>query len=177
MRTSRSRTREPWCSTSRPETTVSAALNGIGLLGNIGQLSRVCFAAGTPLLTPDGAKPIEQFKVGDLLLSAPEDDPDGPVTARRVEEVFQRIGRVVELCVGGQTIRTTHEHPFYVEGKGWKQAAALSAGDLLRSHDGKTLPVECVTDTNDDVTVYNMPSRSIIRTSRGVLSGGFQFGA
>ena len=101
-----------------------AALNGIGLLGNIGQLSRVCFAAGTPLLTPDGAKPIEQFKVGDLLLSAPEDDPDGPVTARRVEEVFQRIGRVVELCVGGQTIRTTHEHPFYVEGKGWKQAAA-----------------------------------------------------
>ena len=35
-------------------------------------------------------------------------------------------------------------------------SVALSAGDLLRSHDGKTLPVESVTDTNDDVTVYNM---------------------
>ena len=46
---------------------------------------------------------------------------------------------MVDLCVGGKTIRTTHEHPFYVVGKGWKQAAAPLAGDLLRSHDGKTL--------------------------------------
>ena len=49
-----------------------AAFNGLGLLGNVSQLSRSCFAAGTPLLTPEGSKPIEQFKVGDLLLSAAE---------------------------------------------------------------------------------------------------------
>ncbi len=28
-----------------------------------------CFVAGTPLLTPEGSKPIEQFREGDLLLS------------------------------------------------------------------------------------------------------------
>jgi hypothetical protein len=53
-----------------------AGLNGLGLLGNLGQFLRPCFAAGTPLMTPTGSKPIEQFKPGDLVLSAPEDDPD-----------------------------------------------------------------------------------------------------
>ena len=102
--------------------------------------STTVFAAGTPLLTPDGAKPIEEFKVGDLVLSAPEDDPNGPVAARRVEKVFQRLARIVELRVGGQAIRTTHEHPFYVQGKGWTKAAALSAGDLLKSNEGHWVP-------------------------------------
>ena len=32
-------------------------------------LFNTCFAAGTPLLTPEGSKPIEQFAVGDLLLA------------------------------------------------------------------------------------------------------------
>jgi hypothetical protein len=119
-------------------------------------LLNACFAAGTPLLTPDGAKPIEQFKVGDLVLSAPEENPDAPVAPRRVEKVFQRLARIVELRVGGQTIRTTHEHPFYVQGKGWTKAAALSAGDLLKSIDGSWTAVESLGDTNEDVAVYNL---------------------
>jgi hypothetical protein len=132
------------------------AAAGLGLADADVCLSNACFAAGTPLLTPDGAKPIEQFKVGDLVLSAPEDDPDGPVAPRRVEKVFQRLARIVELRVGGQTIRTTHEHPFYVQGKGWEKAAALSAGDLLKSRDGSWTAVESLNDTNQDTTVYNL---------------------
>ena len=31
-----------------------------------------CFAAGTPLLTPEGYKPVEQFRAGDWVLAAPE---------------------------------------------------------------------------------------------------------
>jgi intein/homing endonuclease len=53
-------------------------------------------------------------------------------------------------------IRTTHEHPFYVEGRGWLQAAALSPGDLLQSHDGQRLPVESLVEANQDVPVYNL---------------------
>ncbi len=141
---------------------VSAGLNALGFAGNVFQVLRPCFAAGTPLLTPTGAKPIEQFQPGDLVLSAPDNDPEAPVVAKRVEEVFQRgIGRLIELRVGGQTIRTTHEHPFYVDskalGKKWLAACALCPGDaLLRSHDGKWVPVESVSDTDEDVTVYNM---------------------
>ena len=96
----------------------------------------VCFAAGTPVLTPDGTKPIEQIKVGDLVLSAPEDDLDGPVQPRRVEEVFQRTSQIFEVRVAGQTIRTTHQHPFYVQDKGWTSAGSLTAGDLLRMRRG-----------------------------------------
>jgi hypothetical protein len=56
--------------------------------------SRACFAAGTPLRTPDGSKPIEDFRVGDWILSRDEFDPVGPVLSQRVEEVFVRTGRV-----------------------------------------------------------------------------------
>jgi hypothetical protein len=98
----------------------------------------------------------ENKKFGDLVLSAPENDPTGPVTARRVEEVFQRMSRLMEIRVGGRTIQTTHEHPFYVEGKGWKQACALQPGDLLKSHAGAFTPVESLRDTELDVPVYNM---------------------
>ncbi len=78
-------------------------------------MAQPCFAAGTPLLTPNGAKAIEDIKVGDLVLSAPEDDPSAPVAARRVEEVFERSSPLFELHVGGKLIRTTAEHPFYVQ--------------------------------------------------------------
>ena len=33
-------------------------------------------------------------------------------------------------------LRTTDEHPFWVEGRGWVQASALAAGDKLRPYTG-----------------------------------------
>lgn len=42
---------------------------------------------------------------------------------------FQRLGRILVLRVGGQEIRTTAEHPFWVWGKGWTASAALQVGD------------------------------------------------
>ena len=134
----------------------SAAMDAVGLLGNVSQMLRACFAAGTPLLTPDGWKPIEDFREGDLLLSASEDDPAGPIEPRRVEEIFTRVSAVVELRVCGQSIRTTAEHPFYVQGKGWTAAAELASGDLFRSHDGRWNPVESINPTGEVTTVYNM---------------------
>jgi hypothetical protein len=40
---------------------------------------RACFARGTHLLTPDGSKAIEELRVGDVILSRDENDPNGPV--------------------------------------------------------------------------------------------------
>ena len=48
-----------------------------------------CFAAGTPLLTPDGSKLIEEFKPGDWILARPEGDPEATPIPKMVEEVFQ----------------------------------------------------------------------------------------
>ena len=155
----------------------SAALDALGLMGNVSQMLRACFAAGTPLLTPDGWKPIEDFRVGDLLLSASEDDPYGPIEPRRVEEIFQRLSAIVEVRVCGQSIRTTAEHPFYVQGKGWTAAALLTPGDLFRSHDGRWNPVESINPTGEVATVYNMRIAEYHTYFVGSENGGSRFGA
>ena len=99
----------------------SGLLNLAGAAFGLKQLSGSCFVAGTPLLTPEGSRPIEDFQVGDLVLSRPEDDPAGPVVARRVD-VFQNYSPLLEVHVGGQVIRTTAEHPFWVKDRGWVDA-------------------------------------------------------
>jgi hypothetical protein len=47
--------------------------------------SIVCFVAGTPLLTPEGHKPIEDLKPGDFIQTQPDDDKaddEGPEPPR-----------------------------------------------------------------------------------------------
>lgn len=115
-----------------------------------------CFAAGTPLLTPTGDKLIEDFKPGDWILTAPEDDPEAPLEAKQVEEVFRDVSRLLNLRVEGRTIQTTPEHPFYARGRGWIVAQELQPGDLLRSHDCKWVPVEAVEPGAEEAPVYNL---------------------
>jgi hypothetical protein len=136
--------------------TLSAGALGSAVSMASYRLSKVCFAAGTPLLTPDGHKNIENFKVGDLILSRSEFNLEAPVEAKVVEEVFVRTGRIIHVHVGGKVIRTTAEHPFYVRGKGWTAAGALRVGDLLASHDGQWVAVEDLLDTGELETVYNV---------------------
>jgi hypothetical protein len=123
---------------------------------SFGNMLRSCFTAGTPLLTPEGSKPIEQFQAGDLVLSREEDDPTSPVLARHVLQVFVRVAPILNLYVGGRIIGTTGEHPFYVKGKGWTAAGELRTGDILLSHDGWEIPIEGIEDTRRIETVYNM---------------------
>lgn len=98
-----------------------------------GMLSKLvpCFPAGTPILTPDGSKPIEEIRAGDLVLSRDESDVNGPVEPKVVEETFIRQGEILELTIGGQVIQMTPEHPVYVADKGWTPAGELQVGDYL----------------------------------------------
>ena len=118
--------------------------------------ARQCFAAGTPLLTPTGDKPIEQFRPGDWILSAPEDDPEAPPEAKKVEEIFTNFSGLLELHVGGRVIRTTGEHAFFVRGRGWTAAHDLMPGDRLRSHDGKLVVLDKVVALEEEMPVYNL---------------------
>ncbi len=54
------------------------------------------FVAGTPIRTPEGSKPIEDVKPGDLIGSAP---------GAQVEEVFQTEQPIFLLRLGGRVIR------------------------------------------------------------------------
>jgi RHS repeat-associated protein len=126
------------------------------LLTGLSRFLRSCFAAGTPLLTPEGARAIEEIEVGDLVLARSEDNPEGPVEARVVEAVFVRTGRLLRLGVGGKIIGTSDEHPFWVVGKGWTTAAELAVGDDLVGVDGRRVSVEKVELTDEYVTLYNI---------------------
>ncbi len=117
--------------------------------------ARACFAAGTPLRTPAGYKMIVEFKTGDQILSRAEDNPEGPIEVKTVEEVFERYAFILHLHVPGQVIRTTGEHPFYVQEKGWLPAHDLKIGDLLKTEEGGWVVVEDLLDTGEYETVYN----------------------
>jgi hypothetical protein len=115
-----------------------------------------CFVAGTPLLTPTGSKRIEQFEPGDWVLSRDENNPEGKIEAKRVEDVFIREALILIIRVGRQEIRTTAEHPFWVCGKGWVNAGAVQAGDEFLSHDGHWLAVDAIEDLGRIEWVYNL---------------------
>jgi hypothetical protein len=119
-------------------------------------LNKTCFVADTPILTPDGYKPIQDFKAGDAILSRPEDKPYEPVRPSVVEELFELAAPILELRLGGQTIETTAEHPFYVAEKGWVRAEKLEAGDQLVGHDDQLTTIESVTTMERHETVYNV---------------------
>jgi hypothetical protein len=119
-------------------------------------VNQACFVAGTPLLTPGGAKPIEQFRAGDEILSRSEFDPDGPLAVKIVEQTFFLQAKVLSVKVKDRQIHTTATHPFFVHGKGWVTAGHLRVGDKLSSHDGQWVTVEAVTDLNEVATVYNL---------------------
>jgi len=115
-----------------------------------------CFPAGTPLLTPEGSKSIEDFRPGDWILSAPEHDPEAPPEPRRVERVCSNYAPIMALRVGGRTVSTTAEHPFWVRGRGWTAAHQLVPGDHLKAHDGSWMVLEGVENGGEAVPVYNL---------------------
>src|SRR5207249_10661778 len=68
---------------------VGFGLNALGARLSFGKFGQACFAAGTPLYGGwTTAKPIEQFRPGDPVLSRNENDPAGLPELKRVEEVF-----------------------------------------------------------------------------------------
>ncbi len=127
----------------------------MGILDVAAAFGQACFAAGTPILTPDGSKPIEAFRAGDWILSAPENDPEASPAPRQVEQVFQTFSPVMELRVGGRAIRTTAEHPFWVRGKGWTHAQQINKGNELYSHDGTWVKVDAIGPAEEAIAVYN----------------------
>ena len=117
--------------------------------------TQACFEAGTPIRTPEGWKAIEELKVGEWVLSRSDKDTEGEVRARRVVQTFLRYADVVDVLVGGKTIGTTAEHPFYVQGQGWRAAGELKEGDLLSGEEGWEI---CggMRETGRHLKVYNV---------------------
>ena len=101
---------------------------------DIGQVDP-CFVPGTLIATPDGPRPIEALKAGDLVLARCADA--APVPARVLQVHGSATRSVVSLSIAGETIRTTREHPFWsVDHQAWRPALGLEPGEALLTSSG-----------------------------------------
>lgn len=110
-----------------------------------------CFAAGTPVRTPEGRRPIESLRVGDLVVS--QDVTTGALGLQPILAVHRDAPEpTLRIALdSGETIVTIPYHKFWLAGKGWAMARALKPGDTLRTlggrsrivaiSDGATMPV------------------------------------
>lgn len=115
-----------------------------------------CFVAGTPVATLDGSKPIELVTKGDYVMTRPVDAyGDSKPVAGGVREVVRSRAKTLNITVGGHTVRSTSEHPFYVRDKGWTPASQIKLGDCLGSGIGRWMPVESIAEAGE-ASVYNL---------------------
>jgi hypothetical protein len=102
--------------------------------------SGACFVAGTLVHTKEGLVPIEKLKIGDLVLSKPENGEGERVYKRVVNTFVHHDKEINEIAYrrnvdGHQWLRegeqlfkvtSTLDHPFWVEGEGWTAANRLT---------------------------------------------------
>lgn len=98
------------------------------------------FGAGTLVLTPTGMIPIERINRGQEVASRHETSFDD--RAQGVVQTFDRIAPSYRLlATDAENYRITDEHPLWVQGKGWTEAKAVVAGDVLAGAKGDVLVV------------------------------------
>lgn len=99
--------------------------------------------------TDNGLLPIEQIKVGDLVLSQPE--AKGELVYKRVVKTFEFADKEIwHVYYDGPSTETSHRifatanHPIWIKGAGWKRVDALRLGDVIELHDGNDAYVAMV---------------------------------
>jgi hypothetical protein len=91
-----------------------------------------CFAAGTPVHTIDGQRPIESINVGDRVLS--QDPTTGVLGFQPVLAVHHtKSAPTVRVAIDGEELVATGIHRFWRAGKGWANARDLKPGDRIRA--------------------------------------------
>jgi RHS repeat-associated protein len=146
--------KDPW-DTGLAEAAISGAL--MGGIGGSATAQRLCFAAGTLVVTEDGTKPIEQMKKGDKVWSYNE--KTGKEEINTVLDAFLSgyTDKIVEIKAGGELIEATEDHPFYID-NGWVKAKDLKEGTILITKDGMKIKIDSVKVVKKGVNipVYNI---------------------
>lgn len=125
-----------------------------------------CFVAGTLVETEDGLRPNEEIQVGDLVWAREEET--GEEALKPVLGLIRLHDRIIwdleTVSETGQvqTFGTTDDHPWWVEGHGWKRTDELSPKDILVTLSGEKVSILSVTNTtiieptfNFEVADYN----------------------
>ena len=120
-----------------------------------------CFVAGTEITLANGdVKNIEDVVVDEEVLTYNEvsgEQEIGVVGKLKHHEVTS----VIRLTLDNETIIiTTHEHPFFVEDKGWVKAGELQPLDVCKKVDGSESLISTVEVLEETHIVYNLLSVS-----------------
>lgn len=98
-----------------------------------------CFLPGTPVLTPDGSRPIETLQAGDSIYAF--DENDMPVITRVLDTYRVVRDHYYMLHTEHFEVNATAEHPFYTS-HGFVTVEDLKPGDSLYLYENGSLSVE-----------------------------------
>lgn len=112
------------------------------------------FAEDTEVMTAEGEQAIQNIEVGDQVWAYNEQtDKMGWYPVSRI---FQRIATtLLVIALANDTIAVTPEHPFFVDGKGWCDAALLQKGDQLLTKDENAAFILSIDTLVGQYRVYN----------------------
>ena len=138
------------------------------------------FFAATPIHTINGLVPIEQIKVGDLVVSKPESG-EGETRYKPVVRTFSYDNKALYLVgyfimdenlpEGGkiERVMVTGNHPFWVKGLGWTGADQLYQNLEIEFADGRSGYILAV----DRMYVTEQPNVAWVSTAHGVTANDF----
>ena len=117
-----------------PPPKVTAAVNAVPDLVSPRIIS--CFAAGTPVRTLAGTRPIESIRTGDQVLS--RDVITGSLDFRPVLAVHHNPpDKTLRVALdNGDAVVASRFHRFWLAGRGWAMARDLKPGDVVRTLGG-----------------------------------------
>ncbi|TSC23068.1 polymorphic toxin-type HINT domain-containing protein [Corallococcus sp. Z5C101001] len=119
-----------------------------------------CFVAGTVVLTAEGMRPIEEVTVGDQVWAWDEESqaPGWHPVTRTFIKLRRAVVKLELVAADGtvETLGTTVEHPFWVQGRGWTQAQNLVVGDALITAQGAPVRIRALSLAAESATVYNL---------------------
>jgi hypothetical protein len=128
-----------------------------------------CFPAGTPIATPDGQRPIDAIRRGDVITLVRE---DGTSTSGRVDSTFQTCTGLVEVQTDLGRLLTTATQPLCLAAGGFRRAGELIQGEeIWRFEQGQRRParVQGVVPAEKDAAVFNL----VVGESAVFIAGGF----
>lgn len=124
---------------------------------NIKIVTHNCFPEGTRILLNDGTyKNIEDLTTSDILLTYNKEQGKygaGNASSIRVSTQSELIHIVTE---GGEEIKSTPLHRFYVEEHGWVHAQDIKISDSLFNKDGILVKVKSIESLKGEFKVYHL---------------------
>ena len=111
-----------------------------------------CFSGETLIHTEKGLIQIKDIKIGDNVFSY--DAEKDAIVLNKVSNIFENeVDEILEIKTDNETIRTTRNHPFYVNGE-FKDAEQIRIGDALFSKEMQKTKIISMNFVPEVIKVY-----------------------